>query len=78
MGRGGGVHNQRLDVSDVGQKRKESQLVDPIPGLLLISPNIKGEDRGTAIGQIFPVKRLLNGVPGDRGMTDKLDFRAIL
>ena len=78
MGRGGGVNNQRLDVSDISQKRKESQLVDPIPGLLLISPNIKGEDRGTAIGKIFRVKCLLNRVPGDRGMTDKLDFRAIL
>ena len=58
--RGGSrVHDERLDVGHVGEQREHLQVIDELPSGLLATLNLKGKDRGTAVGEVLLVELVI-------------------
>ena len=53
------MHDERLDVGHVGEQREHLQMIDELPGGLLATLNLKGKDRGTAVGEILLVELMV-------------------
>ena len=58
--RGGSrVHDERLDVGHVGEQREHLQMIDELPSCLLATLNLKGKDRGTAVGEVLLIELMI-------------------
>ena len=53
------VHDERLDVGHVGEQREHLQMIDELPCSLLATLNLKGEDRGTAVGEVLLIELVI-------------------
>ena len=58
--RGGSrVHDERLDVGHVGEQREHLQMIDELPGGLLATLDLKGEDRSAAVGEVLLIELVI-------------------
>ena len=73
VGRGGRVDYKALDIGDIGQQRKDLQMIDELEGLLLATLDVEGEDRRAAVGEVLLIQGVV-GVIRQRGMVDLLDL----
>ena len=72
------MDNQRFDIGHIGQQREKFQMINPIPGVTLVSLQIESEDRSAVVRIILLIQLLLFRIPGNGRMTDILNFRAAL
>ena len=43
------MDNQRFDIGHIGQQREKFQMINPIPGVTLVSLQIESEDRSAVV-----------------------------
>ena len=77
VGGGGGVDDQRLHVSHVGQQGEDGQVVDELVGLGLAALDVEGEDGSAAVGEVLLIQSVV-GVVGQAGVVDLLHLGMVL
>ena len=59
------MDNQRFDIGHIGQQREKFQMINPIPGVTLVSLQIESEDRSAVVRIILLIQLLLFRIPGN-------------
>ena len=71
------MDDQALHVCHVGQQRKDLQVIDESPRLLLTAFDLKGKDGSAAVGEVLFIQRVM-GMVGQRGVVHLFNQRVLL
>lgn len=69
------MNHQRFDIRYIGKKGEQLEIIYKIFRLAVIPPNLKRKDRTAAMGEIFFIQLLLNGIWGNGRVIDPFYLR---